>query len=196
MKKLMLTILLGLTVVGGACTTSRTYPSAEPKPMQDKRQDEEGQEIAGAWGDAREELREELQKQGVELHNFTEQELHRRLQEEILRARKPPLPVNEEPPKPSELAIFVTALTRAGIDSSIGSRVSQKGDSLTIIVPDGWHYEPYQIRLQAAQNFWELWARIRSPNDPDKARLEITDFNGNSVGGSRWLAGSLIWVRK
>jgi len=141
-------------------------------------------------------LRKELQEQGVELHNLTEEELHRRLQEEILRARKPPLSVTEGNPKSSERDIFIRALTRAGVDNSIVSRVSQKGDSLTIIVANGWHDQPYQIRLQAAQNFWELWARIRSPDDPDKARLEITDFNGNSVGGSRWLAGSLIWVKK
>ncbi len=196
MKETILTILLGLIVVGGACTASRTYPSTEPKSMQDKRQDEEGQEIAKAWDDAREELREELQKQGVELHNLTEEELYRRLQEEILRARKPPLTFTEENAKASERDIFIGALTRAGIDNSIVSRVSQKGDSLTIIVANRWHYQPYQIRLQFVQNFWELWARIRSPNNPDKARLEITDLNGNSVGGSRWLAGSLIWVKK
>ena len=94
--------------------------------------------------------------------------------------------------KSSELDTFIDVLKLAGIDNSIVSRVSQNGDSLTVIVANAWHYQPYQVRLQAAQNLWELWARITSPNDPDKARLEITDFNGNSVGGSRWLAGSQI----
>jgi hypothetical protein len=102
----------------------------------------------------------------------------------------------EEAAKPSDLDTFMNILKIAGIDNSIISRVSQKGDSLTIIVANAWHYEPYQVRLQAAQNLWETWARIRSPNDPDKARLEITDLNGNNVGGSGWLGGSMIKVKK
>lgn len=98
--------------------------------------------------------------------------------------------------QPSDLDTFRNLLKIAGVDSSIISRVSQSGDSLTIVVANAWHYQPYQLRLQAAQNLWETWARIRSPNDPDKARLDLTDQNGNRVGGSRWLAGSLIWVKK
>jgi tetratricopeptide (TPR) repeat protein len=96
----------------------------------------------------------------------------------------------------ADLDSFMATLNAAGIDKSIIDRVSAKDDELTIVVANSWHFQPYQIRLQAAQNLWSLWATIRSPNDPDKARIELTDYNGNSVGGSRWLAGSLIWVKK
>jgi hypothetical protein len=64
-----------------------------------------------------------------------------------------------------------------------------------IAVTNAWHISPYQLRLQAAQNFWEMWASIASPKDVDKARISIVDFNDNEVGGSRILAGSLIWVQ-
>jgi hypothetical protein len=102
----------------------------------------------------------------------------------------------EEAAKPSDFDTFMSILKVAGIDRSVITRVSQKGDSLTIIVANSWHYEPYQVRLQAAQNLWEIWARIRSPKEPDKARLEVTDLNGNRVGGSGWLGGSMISVKK
>jgi hypothetical protein len=64
-----------------------------------------------------------------------------------------------------------------------------------ITVSNLWHYQPYQVRLQTAQNFWSAWANTHSPNDPDKARIRIVDLNGNEVGGSRVWAGSLIWVQ-
>ena len=96
----------------------------------------------------------------------------------------------------SHLDSFMGILKSAGIDNSIISSASAEGDKLTIVVANPWHYEPYQVRLQVAQNLWKVWAGIRSPQDPDKARIEFTDFNGNSVGGSRWLGGSLIWVKK
>ncbi len=66
----------------------------------------------------------------------------------------------------------------------------------TIKVRNSWHIKPYQIRLQDAQNLWSAWATIASPKEPDSARIKIVDFNGNEVGGSRVLAGSLIWVQE
>lgn len=96
----------------------------------------------------------------------------------------------------ADLDGFMAALKAAGIDKSIIDRCSAEDDKLTIVVANAWHFQPYQIRLQAAQNLWNLWAKLRSPNDLDKARIELTDYNGNSAGGSRWLAGALIWVKK
>jgi len=119
-----------------------------------------------------------------------EEERAKHAQEEAAKAAA------EEAAKPSNLDTFMSILKTAGVDNSIIDRVSQNGDSLTIVVANAWHYEPHQIRLQAAQNLWDIWARIRSPKNPDKARLELTDLNGNSVGGSRVLAGSLIWVKE
>ncbi len=65
-----------------------------------------------------------------------------------------------------------------------------------ITVNNLWHVRPYQVRLQDAQTLWEIWAQIASPANPDSARIELVDLNGNAVGGSRALAGSLIWVQK
>ncbi len=78
---------------------------------------------------------------------------------------------------------------------SVG-RISDDMWEATLTVDNLWHIRHYQIRLQDAQTLWEVWARIASPNDPDKARIKLVDQNGNEVGGSRFLAGSLIWVKE
>ena len=67
-------------------------------------------------------------------------------------------------------------------------------DTLVISVRDFWHRQGKQDRLQAAQNMWAMWAEVYSPDDPDKARIRITDTNGNRVGGSSVAAGSILWV--
>jgi hypothetical protein len=84
------------------------------------------------------------------------------------------------------------ALENAGVSGIAATSVD--GFKATMTVNNEWHLLPYQIRLQAAQNLWKSWARIASPKDVDKARLKLVDLNGNEVGGSRVLAGSLIWV--
>lgn len=65
-----------------------------------------------------------------------------------------------------------------------------------IKVSNEFHYQPYQVRLQAAQALWKGWASIYSPEDGDKARIQLVDLMGNEVGGSRVWAGSLIWVQE
>lgn len=65
---------------------------------------------------------------------------------------------------------------------------------LTLVVSNLWHIRHKQIRLQDAQNLWEAWATLASRDAPDNARLKIEDQNGNQVGGSRWIAGSVIYV--
>jgi hypothetical protein len=69
-------------------------------------------------------------------------------------------------------------------------------DQLLITVANHWHSQPYQMRLQMAQNLWQSWAKVHSPKDLDKARISLRDLNGNEVGGSRVFAGSVIWVQE
>jgi len=64
-----------------------------------------------------------------------------------------------------------------------------------LTVRDHWHLRHYQIRLQDAQTLWKAWALVASPHDLDSARIKLIDHNGNEVGGSRLLGGSLIWVQ-
>lgn len=89
---------------------------------------------------------------------------------------------------------FMAVLEAAGVGNELVSSVSTKGETVSITVANGWHYQPKQIRQQSAQVLWQTWAMIYAPNDLDKARLSLRDSVGNEVGGSRWLAGSLIWV--
>jgi hypothetical protein len=89
---------------------------------------------------------------------------------------------------------FIAVLEAAGVGNALVTNVSTRGETATITVATGWHYQPKQVRQQSAQILWQTWAMIASPNDLDKARLKLTDSVGNEVGGSRFLAGSLIWV--
>lgn len=91
---------------------------------------------------------------------------------------------------------FVATLTEAGLKKTDIHSVAVEKDTAIITVPNIWHVRAYQIRLQDAQTLWNVWASIASPKDPDKARIKLVDFNGNEVGGSRILGGSLIWVQE
>lgn len=77
----------------------------------------------------------------------------------------------------------------------IGS-VSAKEDLAIFEVKNSWHSAPYQVRLQLAQNFWKVWASVNGAPDLDTSRIKLVDLNGNEVGGSRLLGGSLIWVQE
>jgi len=70
--------------------------------------------------------------------------------------------------------------------------IDERSKRLVIIVDNSWHSQHYQNRLQAAQNLLKVWTKITS--DP-YAKIEITDFNGNTVGGSHG-ALSGAWVNK
>lgn len=74
-------------------------------------------------------------------------------------------------------------------------RISDHIWEATLTVENIWHIRHNQIRMQDAQALWEAWAKIASPQNPDSARIKLVDLRGNEVGGSRILAGSLIWVK-
>lgn len=82
------------------------------------------------------------------------------------------------------------------IDSVRVRRIGDKTWEAELTVRDIWHLRHYQLRLQDAQTLWEAWAVIASPSEPDSARINLVDGNGNEVGGSRVWGGSLIWVQK
>lgn len=97
----------------------------------------------------------------------------------------------------AKLSTFMDAITSSGIDARFIVRVeSDDNDDHTIVVVVGayWFLMPKQLRLQAAQNMWQLWAKLDSPRDLDKARIKLLDQNGNKVGGSGLLAGSMVDV--
>lgn len=89
---------------------------------------------------------------------------------------------------------FMALLEFAGVGNELITNVSTRGETITITVATGWHYLPKQVRQQTAQILWQTWAMIASRDNLDRARLSLTDAVGNEVGGSRFLAGSLIWV--
>jgi hypothetical protein len=74
--------------------------------------------------------------------------------------------------------------------------VDHNDKTIVVYVDNRWHFLPYQIRFQMAQNIWATWVQATNAEIPDHARIDIKDLNGNSVGGSRFLGGSLSWVNK
>lgn len=74
--------------------------------------------------------------------------------------------------------------------------INMRENTAILTVSNLWHIRSHQLRLQDAQVIWEAWARISNPNNPDHARIELVDGMGNKVGGSSWLAGSLVSVKK
>lgn|GEM_PF-5028890 len=74
------------------------------------------------------------------------------------------------------------------------ARSRHSPDELILYVGAPWHFMPKQMRLQAAQAYWLIWAKIYSPQDLDKAKITLKDQMGNNVGGSSWLAGSIVKV--
>lgn len=97
---------------------------------------------------------------------------------------------------------FVSRLKDIGAAKIVAKAVPSdiNPDELVITVANGWHYQPHQMRLQAAQNLWKTWVLSRTAvglakKNPDEVRIRLVDFNGNEVGGSRVWAGSLIWVK-
>lgn len=106
---------------------------------------------------------------------------------------------NSEMETRKRLDTFIAVLEKLEITVVESIRVQQIATDIweaEIKVRNTWHLKPYQIRLQDAQNLWSAWATIASPEEPDSARIKIVDLNGNEVGGSRVLAGSLIWVQE
>ena len=92
---------------------------------------------------------------------------------------------------------FITAMRKIGIDNSLieKAQMGPHGNFLLITVSNLWHTQSKQIRYQSAQNLWKIWASIHSPDSSDDARIKLVDYNGNEVGGSRVVAGSMIWVQ-
>lgn len=69
---------------------------------------------------------------------------------------------------------------------------------LILEVRPNWHYNPKQVRKDAATVLWERWTNIciakGLADSADSCRIKLISSSGDHIGGSRVLAGSLIWV--
>lgn len=88
---------------------------------------------------------------------------------------------------------YAALINTSGMNKFVSNILVEGGD-ITITVENTWHYQPKQIRLQAAQVLWESWVGFCPKEAADRCRLTLEDMNGNKVGGSSWLAGSIIDV--
>lgn len=60
-----------------------------------------------------------------------------------------------------------------------------------------WHGLNAQVRKDQATNIWKAWAErcLKSGvENVDSCRIKLLSAGGDEVGGSRVLAGSMIWV--
>jgi RNA polymerase subunit RPABC4/transcription elongation factor Spt4 len=109
----------------------------------------------------------------------------------------PPAPVVTQDDVKRKLDAYTAVIEAAklGVIDRVDVQHQSQTWTATLTVKNAWHLRHKQIRLQDAQNLWKSWAVIASPADEDKARIKLVDGNGNEVGGSRALGGSLIWVQ-
>lgn len=94
----------------------------------------------------------------------------------------------------NEVNEFMSAVRDHDPEGLLIESASARGNQLTITVTSTWHEQNYQTRLQLAQLLWNLWSGIHSPNNLDDSRIKIVDYNGNRVGGSGVIAGSMVGV--
>lgn len=61
---------------------------------------------------------------------------------------------------------YLRRLREMGVDDSLVLKVTRGLDDneVKITVSNSWHFFPYQVRLEAAQNLWKIWASICSSN--------------------------------
>jgi hypothetical protein len=98
------------------------------------------------------------------------------------------------------LGTYIKALDDIGMNQFLVSVTykyrSTDECSIVIVVRDTWHYQHKQLRLQAAQNLWKLWSQSYDLEDKkDTCRMDLVDGNGNVVGGSSWMGGSVVNVK-
>lgn len=109
------------------------------------------------------------------------------------------IPADPQPRVDERVEQYRQKLQQAGLMGPLVVRIegnpTLSPDALLIVVSNAWHSQTRQARLQAAQNLWAGWAAIASPSNLDQARIKLVDLNGNEVGGSRIIAGSMIWVQ-
>jgi hypothetical protein len=110
-------------------------------------------------------------------------------------------------PLPRQLGYEVNNFTAAirGVEKDAGIQivrsvsaeaVGERSVHARVVVTEVWRYQPYQRRLQLAQSLQLAWAGVASPDAPDSAPIRILDGMGNEVGGSRFLGGTLLWVKE
>lgn len=91
-------------------------------------------------------------------------------------------------------AVFQEAAAESGVTVIAG--IELRGSTSVFTVPDSYHYQPYQMRLQAAQTMQRAWARWAYPYEPRKARIIVQDRLGNVVGGSNPDDAEKVWVQE
>ncbi|HWH75780.1 MAG TPA: hypothetical protein VNT76_00360 [Candidatus Binatus sp.] len=85
---------------------------------------------------------------------------------------------------------LLTILHKGGITKATVDSVSISGPTATFRVSNSWHARHYQVRYQAAQNLYAIW---QSAFGNEAVAMEITDRNGNEVGGFGFTG---VWVQK
>lgn len=92
-----------------------------------------------------------------------------------------------------ELDAYATTPSARVADLVLGAYWGNDTWFAKIVVPNGWHIQHYQMRLQTTQAMQRIWEQIASPNDPGKALISIVDHMDNEVGGS---SCGKVWVKE
>jgi hypothetical protein len=94
-----------------------------------------------------------------------------------------------------DLAIFWQQIREVDAGGRLIVSAAASGDDVLLVVSNAWHDQPKHARQRTAESLWRGWATIHTPQNLDKSYLSLRDGGGNAVGGSRIVAGSLIWIQ-
>jgi len=97
---------------------------------------------------------------------------------------------------PDDEKSFLKALRTLPAAKQLIRSVKVDRDTVTVVLLPTWQMVPYQMRLQAAQEFQKMWGKMHCPDDPKRARIKLVDMRKATVGGSSKDDPAKVWVNK
>lgn len=97
---------------------------------------------------------------------------------------------------PDDEKSFLKALRTNPMARQVIKGVDVDGDTVTVTLMPTWQMIPQPMRLQGAQEFQKMWAKMHCPDDPTRARIKLVDMRKKTVGGSDKNDATKVWVSK
>jgi len=97
---------------------------------------------------------------------------------------------------PDDEKSFLKALRTMPAAKQFIRSVKVDKDTVTVVLMPTWQMVPYQMRLQAAQEFQKMWGKMHCPDDPKRARIKLVDMRKTTVGGSSKNDPAKVWVKR
>jgi hypothetical protein len=95
---------------------------------------------------------------------------------------------------PGDLDRFNDWVREIDPPGNVIGKLVQDGSRVEVYVTVNFLAQNKDVQREAAAGLQRQWAAIHSPTDPDKARIWLRTPSGRHFGGSRAMAGSMIYI--